>query len=294
MKIRFGTRGSRLAIRQGEIAMEAMREKFPDIEMELLTFTTKGDRVLNRTIDKIGGKGVFIKEIEYALLDRSVDIAVHSLKDMPGDMEAPFVLGGVLKRELPNDVLISKNNITFDELPVGAKIGTGSLRRKMQLLAMRPDLDIVPIRGNIDSRIGKLAEGLDAVVLAAAGVIRNGMQDCITQVFSLEEMVPAGGQGTLALEVTGEDVETLSLLKQVNHEETMICSVTERAFLREFGADCHEPIGAYAWLEGKQMYLSIMHYKKDVIKKVFAGESTEGESLGEKAANWLKNEEGKD
>ncbi len=258
--IKIGTRGSLLAVRQAEIAKEIILEQFPQKNVEIITIKTTGDKILDKSLDKIGGKGIFVKEIETALLEGTIDIAVHSMKDMSDEMPDGLILGAVLKRENPMDVLVTKEGKKLWELPKGAKIGTGSLRRKLQLLALRPDLEILPIRGNIHTRLRKMEEGMDGVVLAAAGLIRAGLKERISYYFELDEMIPASGQGILALQIREDDEEIRKIAKKVNDNEADICQKAERAFLKGIGADCHTPAGAFARKQGETLEMRAMYF----------------------------------
>lgn len=254
-------------------------KKCADLEYELVSMTTEGDRRLDKSLASFGGKGVFIKELEVALLEGRADIAIHSLKDMPAEVLPEFKLAAVLKREDPRDAFLSKGGAAgtkFMDLPAGAKVGTGSIRRVVQLKALRPDLEYVPIRGNIQTRIAKLAE-LDGVVLAAAGLKRMGLADQVTEYFSIEQLLPASGQGILAIETLreprssgqeprlstapivchpreGEDLasaksrfaEVQEILARANHVETYCIAVAEMAFLKALDAGCQFPVASFA------------------------------------------------
>lgn len=261
--INIGTRGSALAMRQAEIVIQKIQEN-NQIECRMKIITTKGDRILDQTLDKIGGKGLFVKEIEQALLTGEIDIAVHSMKDMPAEMPEELEIGAVLEREDPRDSFISKKGISFWDLPLGAKVGTGSLRRKMQLLRLRPDLNVIPIRGNINTRIRKIEEGLDGVVLAVAGLKRCAMEKKISTYFQPDEMLPAACQGILALQIRKSDKRIQELCFKLNHKESEQCARTERAFLNRIGADCHAPVGAYALLQGENIWIRGLYAKENI------------------------------
>ena len=258
MKIKIGTRESLLAIKQAELAAKKIQSVLKR-ETEIITIKTKGDKILNKTLDKIGGKGLFVKEIEQALLCGAIDIAVHSMKDMPYEMPEGLALGAVLERENPMDALVCKKNMTWETLPSGAVIGTGSLRRKTQLLALRPDLHVIPIRGNIMTRLKKLEKECDAVVLAVAGLVRT-QQNHISHIFTLEEMVPAACQGILALQIRNKDIALKEALKKITDKNAFFCQVAERAFLNEIGADCHAPAGALATVQNGKISMKGMFY----------------------------------
>ncbi|MCR8629616.1 hydroxymethylbilane synthase [Paenibacillus radicis (ex Xue et al. 2023)] len=250
-KIVVGTRQSALALTQtGQVVdhlRELCREHGIECEFELKKIVTKGDQILDVTLSKVGGKGLFVKEIEQALMDGEIDMAVHSMKDMPWELPEGLVIGAVPLREDPRDCLITRGAASLDELPQGAKVGTSSLRRSSQLQYYRPDLKIESIRGNIDSRLKKLeSEGFDAILLAAAGLRRVGWVDRISAYLPPEVCLPAVGQGALCIECRGGDAEVLGLLKHYNNEPTAIAVAAERSFLGKLNGGCQVPIGAYA------------------------------------------------
>lgn len=271
MKLRIATRKSALAMAQTTMAADEIiaanqaanqaanracgtLNAGSDLEYELVSMTTEGDRRLDKSLASFGGKGVFIKELEIALLEGRADIAVHSLKDMPAEVLPEFKLAAVLKREDPRDAFLARGGaagVRFMDLPAGAKVGTGSIRRVVQLKALRPDLEYVPIRGNIQTRIGKLSE-LDGVVLAAAGLKRMGLADQITEYFSTDQVLPASGQGILAIEtLSGNPVDPnaqiiSAILARANHVETYCIAVAEMAFLKALNAGCQFPVASFA------------------------------------------------
>lgn len=250
LKLRVATRKSALALAQTTMAADAIVAVNPGLSYELVSMTTEGDRRLDKSLASFGGKGVFIKELEVALLEGRADIAVHSLKDMPAEVLPEFKLAAVLKREDPRDAFIARGGaagIKFMDLPAGARVGTGSIRRVVQLKALRPDLEYVPIRGNIQTRLGKLAE-LDAVVLAAAGLKRMGLADQVTEYFSTEQMLPASGQGILAIETLSSCYPELidSILARVNDAESYAIAVAEMAYLKALNAGCQFPVASFA------------------------------------------------
>ena len=259
MKLRVATRKSALALAQTTMAADAIvaansASSAESLTYELVSMTTEGDRRLDKSLASFGGKGVFIKELEIALLENRADIAIHSLKDMPAEVLPQFKLAAVLKREDPRDAFLSRGGATgvrFMDLPAGARVGTGSIRRIVQLKALRPDIEYVPIRGNIQTRISKLAE-LDGVVLAAAGLKRMGLADQVTEYFNTEQVLPASGQGILAIETLSEKVAELSrsdlaqILAQANHVETFCIASAEMAFLKALNAGCQFPVASFA------------------------------------------------
>ena len=241
MRFVIGTRGSKLALAQAEYVQQKLQERYPEDEFELRIIKTKGDKIQNKSLAAIGDKGLFVKEIERELLDGEIQLAVHSMKDMPGEIPDAW------EREDPRDVLILREAKSMNDLPEGSTIGTGSKRRAFQLLALRADLNIVDIRGNVDTRLNKMHEQkLDGIVLAAAGLKRLHMESVITQYLSTEEMIPAAAQGTLAIELRREDCELLSMVNAFSDEKAQRIAQTEREFLQRIGGDCHLPIGAYA------------------------------------------------
>ena len=251
-KLRVATRKSALAMAQTTMVAEAIVAANSGLTYELVSMTTEGDRRLDKSLASFGGKGVFIKELEVALLEGRADIAVHSLKDMPAEVLPEFKLAAVLHREDPRDAFVARggvDGIKFMDLPAGSRIGTGSIRRVVQLKALRPDLEYVPIRGNIQTRLSKLAE-LDGVVLAAAGLKRMGLADQITEYFCPEQMLPASGQGILAIETLndiGEAKQPLeALLFRVNDAEAYSIAVAEMAYLKALNAGCQFPVASFA------------------------------------------------
>ena len=258
MKMIVGTRGSKLALIQTNWVIEKLKKYNPEINFEIKIIKTKGDLVQHLSLDKIGDKGLFVKEIEQQLLNKEIDIAVHSMKDMPSSLPLGLKFASIPKREDPRDVLILKNGYkSIDDLPIGAKIGTGSKRRKYQLLKYRPDLNIVPIRGNIDTRIKKIEdENLAGVVLAAAGILRASMDEYISYYIPTDIMVPAPAQGALAIEIRDNDLEIENLIESLKDEETEIQVAAERGFLDGVNGSCHIPIGAYCRLDGEKINLT--------------------------------------
>ena len=258
MKIVVGTRGSKLALIQTNWVIEKLKKYNPEINFEIKIIKTKGDLVQHLSLDKIGDKGLFVKEIEQQLLNEEIDIAVHSMKDMPSSLPLGLKFASIPKREDPRDVLILKSGYkSIDDLPIGAKIGTGSKRRKYQLLKYRPDLNIVPIRGNIDTRIKKIEdENLDGVVLAAAGILRAGMSEYRSCYISTDIMVPAPAQGALAIEIRDSDLEIENLIECLKDKETEIQVAAERGFLDGVNGSCHIPIGAYCRVDGEKINLT--------------------------------------
>lgn len=247
MQIVIGTRGSKLALAQADAVRKRLEEAYPDDTFVLKVIQTTGDRITDKPLNQIGDKGLFVKEIERELLCGSIQMAVHSMKDMPSELPEGLCFADSWEREDPRDVLILRGAESLDRLPAHATIGTGSRRRAYQLLMLRPDLNIVHIRGNVDTRLKKLESlQMDGIVLAAAGLHRLGKGDVITQYLEPEQMVPAVAQGTLAIEVRGDEKALLDKLNRLSDVNTQRCTETERSFLKEVGGDCNLPVGAYA------------------------------------------------
>jgi hydroxymethylbilane synthase len=248
MTVRIGTRGSPLALAQAHAVASALREA--GAEVEIRPMRTEGDRRFDARLADVGGKGLFVREIEEALLAGRVDVAVHSLKDLPAELPDGLALAAFPRREDPRDVLITGRGATLQELGAGAVIGTSSLRRRAMVLAARPDLVVAPLRGNVDTRLAKLAAGeCDGVVLAAAGLRRLALAPAHAHPLDVETCVPAVGQGVLAIEVREDDVRTRRLVAQVDHPDTHACARAERAYLRRLGASCNTPMAAHATVD---------------------------------------------
>ena len=252
----IATRESRLAMWQAEHVRDLLAARF-GIEVKLLGMTTRGDQILDRSLSKVGGKGLFVKELETALEDGAADLAVHSLKDVPMDLPPGFALAAVLEREDPRDALVSPRYASLAELPQGACVGTSSLRRVAQLAAQRPDLRIEPLRGNLDTRLRKLDEGqYDAIVLAAAGLVRLGLAQRIRTRFDAVQMLPAAGQGALGIEVRADDVALREALATLIDRPTWLAVHAERAVSRGLGGSCSMPLAAHATWRGDTLHLA--------------------------------------
>ena len=290
-KIIVGSRRSQLALVQTRHVIGLLEELNPDCQFEIKEIVTKGDKILDITLSKVGGKGLFVKEIEQSLLTKEIDFAVHSLKDMPAEMPEGLTLAAVLEREDPRDCLISTNDYTIDTLPIGAKVGTSSLRRAAQLLSYRNDLNTEPLRGNINTRLKKLeTENFDAIVLAAAGLNRMGWQDKITQYLDLDICIPAVGQGAIGIQARENDLQLLDILKKINHQDTRILVSAERAFLDRLQGGCQIPIGAHASFSGEQIQLVGIVASSDgkvIIKEAAKDNKENVEKLGVQAAETL-------
>lgn len=290
-KIIVGSRRSKLALTQTNWVIEQLKKLGGPFEFEVKEIVTKGDRILDVTLSKVGGKGLFVKEIEQAMLDQEIDMAVHSMKDMPAVLPAGLTIGCIPEREDARDALISKGNVKFDELKEGAVVGTSSLRRSAQLLAKRPDLQIKWIRGNIDTRINKLeTEDYDAIILAAAGLARLGWSsDVVTEFLGTDWCVPAVGQGALSIECREDDKELRELLDRFNCEQTARAVRAERAFLQKMEGGCQVPIAGFAYMnEANEVVLTGLVASPDgkiIHKQQVSG--TNPEALGERVANTL-------
>ena len=283
-----GTRGSKLALWQAEHVKGTIEEKFPEWTVEISIIKTKGDKIQDVPLAKVGGKGLFVKEIEEALLDGRIDIAVHSMKDMPAEIPEGLCIGAVPARETPSDVLISKNGSELFELKKGAKIGTSSLRRGAQLKHSRSDVEIVPLRGNLDTRLRKLEEeDLDAIVLAAAGVKRLGLEHRITQYLDDSVMLPAVGQGALCIEIRKDDPVVGPVIAALDDKSTRTVVVGERAFLHRLEGGCQVPIAAHGRLDGEAIELTGLVADLDgitVFRETVSGPAENAKELGTRLA----------
>ena len=260
MIIRIATRKSKLALWQANHVSDLLK-KLPEIEdVELLPLSTKGDQILDQNLQKIGGKGLFIKELEYAILQNKADIAVHSMKDLPVLLQEEFFIAAVLKRESPFDCLLSKKNLKLAELESGSLVGSSSLRRQSQILKLRPDLRVKNLRGNVNTRIDKLESGdYDAIILAEAGLDRLELSGKISQTFSTEEMLPAAAQGVIGIECLRQKEKIIDIVSRINDFETEVTTICERSVNSALFADCHSPIGSYAtYANGKCTLESIV------------------------------------
>jgi hydroxymethylbilane synthase len=290
-KIKIGSRGSPLALWQANWIKGQLEKQYPDIPVEIVIIKTSGDKIQDVPLAKIGGKGLFVKEIEEALLRKDIDFAVHSMKDMPIKFPYALCIASVTKRENPFDALISKNNIKLDELPKGAKVGTGSLRRISQLLHYRSDLDLIPLRGNLDTRIKKLkTEGLDAIILAAAGLIRMGWEDKISEIIGPEILLPAMGQGAVGIEARKSDVDNQILLADLDDENTHLALDAERAIVTQLEGGCNVPIGAFATIEADEITVQGLVASLDgktLHKQVIKGDKVQAVKLGKELGEAL-------
>ena len=254
--LKIATRQSPLALWQANYVKDRLQQLYPDLTIELVPMVTKGDVILDSPLAKIGGKGLFVKELENALLNKEADIAVHSMKDVPMQFPEGLGLAVICQREDPRDAFVSHSYRTFAELPQGAVVGTSSLRRQCQLKALRPDLDIRSLRGNVGTRLSKLDNGdYDAIILASAGLIRLGLADRIASFIDVEQSLPAAGQGAVGIECRTDDVQVQALLAPLADAETTYCVRAERAMNNHLQGGCQVPIGGYAVLQQGQLYL---------------------------------------
>lgn len=294
-RIILGTRGSALARWQTDWVAGQLRTRMPGIEIVIETITTQGDRELDAPLAQIGDKGLFTREIENALGERRIDAAVHSLKDLPTELPDGLILAAICERADARDALVSRLGVGIDALPRGARIGTSSRRRAAQLRAHRPDLSIVNIRGNVDTRLRKATtDEYDAIVLAVAGLKRLGLADHITEYLSLDVMLPAPGQGALAVETRADDADTRALVTLLDHAPTRAATNAERAFLRALGGGCRTPIAAYGEVNGDALHLRGLIANEDgtrVARGEARGDVTETEMLGNDLANKLQSKD---
>ena len=285
-KLKIGTRGSKLALAQAYetrdklIAAHGMSKD----DIEIIVIKTTGDKIQDRTLSEIGGKGLFTKEIEEALYDKSIDLAVHSMKDMPAQLPPGLVMAGLLEREDPRDAFISSVAKSIEDLPQGSKLGTSSVRRSAQVRTLRPDLEVVEFRGNVQTRMKKLADGVaDATFLACAGLNRLGEGALITKAMSIEDMLPAVAQGAIGIEIREGDEEIARVLEPLRHKETEIVVAAERGFLIELDGSCRTPLAAHATLSGDEVHLVVMaltHDGSERFETTRTGLAGEAEALG--------------
>lgn len=291
-QIKVGTRKSALAMWQTEHIIELLKEKNKDLEFIVVPIRTKGDKILDVPLAKIGDKGLFTKELEVALLNGEIDFAVHSVKDMPTNLPEGLKLGAMTKRHNPQDAFVADNDVKFTDLPKGATIGTSSLRRRAQLLKYRPDLNLVDIRGNLQTRLKRMKEqNLDGIILAAAGLERLGMEEHIKDYLDFSICLPAVGQGSLAVEIRENDPFIETLVRSVNDEETETAIRAERALLRTFEGGCQIPIGAQGRIEKGTLILEALVASLDgktLIRDSFAGDINSPEEVGIELASVLR------
>ncbi|MFC1839306.1 hydroxymethylbilane synthase [Thermodesulfobacteriota bacterium] len=289
--IKIGTRGSKLALVQSTLIKEIIEKRHSDVTVDLVVIKTKGDKIIDSPLSKIGGKGLFVKEIEEALLDKRIDIAVHSIKDVPAKLPEGLCIPFFPEREDPSDAFLSLKYRNFKDLPQQTRVGTGSLRRSSQLLNIRQDINIIPIRGNVDTRLKKLESGeLDAIILATSGLNRMGLASRIREKLSPEKVIPAVGQGALGLEIRENDGLCHDLLGFINHRKTEIAVKAERAFLNRLEGGCQVPIGAHGRIENNQIILEGMVAELDgsrIIRDTQFGQCGDPEQTGKILAEKL-------
>lgn len=289
--LKIATRQSPLALWQAEFIRSSLEALYADLKVELVTFVTQGDKILDTPLAKIGGKGLFVKELEAALLDGRADLAVHSMKDVPMALPEGLSLAVICEREDPFDAFVSNSYVYFDDLPQGAKVGTSSLRRKCQILKQRPDLDIIDLRGNVGTRLSKLDAGLyDAIILASAGLKRLGLAERIRHTLPASVSLPAVGQGALGLECRANDQQVLNLIQPLLHAETSACVRAERAFNAYLEGGCQVPIAGYATLNDEQIHIEGRVGSVDganLLVAELSGSVADAEQLGETLAKRL-------
>ena len=291
MHIRIATRKSILALWQAEYVAAEIRKAVPDAHVELVPLSTRGDEVLDRSLQKIGGKGLFIKELEIAMQEGRADIAVHSMKDVPAVMPDGFCIAAILPRGNPADALLGRAAVTLDTLPKGAVVGSSSLRRQAQILAARPDVTVKPLRGNVQTRIGKLDAGeYDAIVLAAAGLERLGLHERINQVLPATTMLPAAGQGVIGIECLTDRDDLQAVLAQLDDPSTVVTTQAERAVAHRLEASCHSPVASFAVLDGDQLTLEALVARADgseILRQQSRGHARDAADLGTVLADVL-------
>lgn len=289
--IRIATRKSPLALWQAEEVSRQLRHHHPDIEIELVKIVSKGDKILDAPLAKVGGKGLFVKELEQGMLDGDADIAVHSMKDVPMEFPAGLHLPVIMEREDPRDAFVSNQYQSLSDLPHNARIGTSSLRRQLQIKEAMPQAAMLHLRGNVNSRLDKLDRGdFDAIILASAGLIRLGFQDRISSNIEPEQSLPAIGQGAVGIECRQDDQAMIELLQPLNHPQTHTRLLAERAMNHRLNGGCQVPIAGYATLEGNELYLRGLVGRPDgseVVRAEIRGPAAQAEQLGDRLAEQL-------
>ncbi|GGI40281.1 hydroxymethylbilane synthase [Mammaliicoccus stepanovicii] len=292
-KIIVGSRKSKLALTQSQQFIDKLKAKYPELDIEIKEIVTKGDKIVDVQLSKVGGKGLFVKEIQKALFDHEIDFAIHSLKDVPSELPSALTLGCIPEREIPFDAYIANHHIKLADLKPGSIVGTSSLRRGAQILAKYPHLEIKWIRGNIDTRIQKLeTEEFDAIILAAAGLKRMGWSDdIVTEYLREDTMLPAIGQGALGIECRSDDTELLEILKTVHDEDVYTCVTCERTFLNEMDGSCKVPIAGYATKDGDQISFTGLIMSPDGKERYECSRvGTDPVQIGKEVSNELKNQ----
>ncbi len=297
-KITIATRGSALALWQAEHIKARLQETYDGLEVDLLVLKTKGDIILDVPLAKVGGKGLFVKEIEEALLSKKADIAVHSMKDVPMLLPEGLILGAIPEREVLSDLFLSRTYKSLEDLPHGATLGTSSLRRQAQVLSLRPDLNITFLRGNVGTRLQKMMDGqYDAIILASAGIKRLGLSAPFEKELAPPQFLPAVGQGALGIEIREDDTEIAELISFLNHEETRVCVEAERAFLSALNGGCQVPIAGIAKLQGSEITLEGLVAEPNaslVLRQSLKGSSENRIELGKELAQKLLDSGAKD
>lgn len=289
--IRIATRKSPLAMWQAEHVQAALLAAHPGLHVEIIGMTTRGDKILDTPLAKIGGKGLFVKELEVSMLEERADIAVHSMKDVPVEFPDGLWLAVILEREDPRDAFVSNNYDSIEDLPRGAKLGTASLRRQCQISAYRPDLEILPLRGNVNTRLSKLDSGeYDAIILAAAGLKRLGFDQRIRAALSPQQSLPAIGQGAIGIECRSDDESVQALLEPLHHERTAICVAAERSMNERLNGGCQVPIAGYAILDGNKLTMSGLVGEPDgniILSEQISGKAVDAVTIGRRIAESL-------
>jgi len=287
-EFRIGTRESRLALWQARWVAAELNELCPGIKTTLVKIKTKGDNILDTALSKIGDKGLFTKELEAALIKGDIDMAVHSMKDLPAKLPPGLFIAAICKREYPGDVLISRKGLSLAQLPAGALIGTSSLRRIVQVRGFRPDLQAASVRGNLNTRMRKLDEGrFDALLLAYAGIVRLGYNNRITELVPLKIMLPAAGQGSVGVEAREDDAELLAVLSKLDDQPARKAVIAERSLLNRLEGGCQVPIGTLAWVDGEEIVLEAVVADLDgkkTVRRSMAGHSDDPAGLGARLA----------
>ncbi len=290
-KLVIASRESALAMWQAEFIQSELKGLYPEATVEILGMTTRGDQILDQPLANIGGKGLFIKELETALMDGRADLAVHSMKDVPMTMPEGFMLAATCERHDPRDAFVSNNYAALEDLPAGSVVGTSSLRRQSQIKAQFPDLEIQTLRGNVQTRLRKLDEGqYDAIILAAAGLKRLGLGERVRYEIAPDQSIPAVGQGALAIEICDSRPDLLSVLAPLNHAATQDCTTAERAMSRALAGSCSVPLGAYATCDQDELQIQGFVASvdgKDMVKASVSGSRTTAEALGQQLAQQL-------
>lgn len=297
-EIKVGTRDSILALIQTNSVVKSLKQIYPEYSFKILNIKTKGDKIQNVALAKIGDKGLFTEELELALLNKEIDFAVHSMKDIPTALPKKLKIGAICERINPSDIIVSKDGLGLEQLRKGALIGTSSLRRTSQILNYRPDFNVISIRGNINTRLEKLQkEEYDAIIIAAAGLVRMEFEDKITEYIPFDISLPAIGQGSLGIEIREGDGEIIELLKKINHSESEVAITAERSMLRRLEGGCQIPIGAYAEVVSGKIKLRGMIGSPDgkrIVRSEITGLTSEAELVGQNLANILLENGGKE